>query len=82
MLCIFEEVLDPFEAWFVAGPSIIANIDSLGYWNANVIPGGQVKLAVKNDEWRDCRSFRIDCLDRSNPLPALRLCNPWSALPI
>jgi hypothetical protein len=39
MLRIFVEVLDPFEAQFVVGPSILANSDSPGCWDASVIPG-------------------------------------------
>jgi hypothetical protein len=39
MLRIFVKVLDPFEAQFVVSPSIIANSDSLGCWNASVVPG-------------------------------------------
>jgi hypothetical protein len=39
MLRIFVEVLDPFEAQFIVSPSIVANSDSPGCWNASVILG-------------------------------------------
>ena len=39
MLRVFVEVLDPFEAQFVVSPSILANSDSPGCWDASVVPG-------------------------------------------
>lgn len=67
MLGVFVEVLDPFKAQLVVGPSVITDSDFPSCWDASLVPGCLTKLAVEDDKWRDCLSFRIDCLDRSNP---------------
>ena len=73
MLRVFIEVLDPFEAYVVVSPSVIAHSDSLSYWNASLVPGHLMKLAVEDDKWRDRLSFSVDCLDYGNPCPVTRL---------
>jgi hypothetical protein len=53
MLCVFMEVLDPFKAQFVVRPSIIACSNSLSCWDTSLVPVHLMKLAIKDDKWRD-----------------------------
>ena len=76
MLGVFVEVLDPFKAQLVVGPSVITDSDFPSCWDASLVPGCLTKLAVEDDKWRDCPSSCIDCLDYSNPLLVPRLFCP------
>lgn len=82
MPSVFVEMLNPFEAELVVGPSVLAYSDSPGWWKAGLVPCHLVKLAVKDDEWWDSPSFSVDCLDCCDPFPVARLTCPWSPLPI
>jgi hypothetical protein len=76
MLRVFVEVLNPFKAQFVVRPSVLANSDSLGYRDTSIVLGRLVKLAIEDDEQRDCLSSCISRLDRGNPFPV-----PWLFCP-
>jgi hypothetical protein len=47
-----------------------------------MVPGRLLKLAIEDDEWRDCPSSYINRLDRGNPFLVPWLFCPWSALPV
>jgi hypothetical protein len=69
MLRVFVEVLNLFKAQFVVRPSVLANSDSPGCRDTSMVPGRLVKLAIKDNEWRDCLSSYINRLDRGNLCP-------------
>jgi len=82
MLGVLVEVLNPLKVQLVVGLSIVADSYFPSWWNFSLIPGVLVKLAIEDDERRDCLSFRVDRLNRGDPFPVARLFRSWPALSI
>ena len=47
------EVLDLFKAKLIVCLTIVADSNSNSCWDASLVPGHLVKLAIKDYEWRD-----------------------------